>query len=146
MTFFVHVAWRVSSDWWDFLATLFGPVLIGLVVNIAVYLVNRLAIRLDLEPRRQELLNLIAGLEDESNGKYSKDVIAICFQACRPVSEFHLGEVGRQLESILSRRGVSRLQSFFRRWFGACCGLYSGLWIRNTRDGPCIFSSSGWEP
>ena len=140
MSFFVHVAWRVSSDWWGFLAALSGPVLIGLVVNVVVYLVNRLAIRFDLEPRRRELLNLIAGLEDESNGKYPKDVIAIVSKLADPHQSFTwerwADNWNRTVPSWLVAASI-----FFPTLFGACCGLYSGLWIAVPEMGPVFFQA-----
>ena len=66
------------------------------------------------------------------------------FKACRHNTEFHLGEVGRQLEqycSFVACRvrnpgsdvGWSMLRFVFR-------ALDS-----NTRDGPCSFSNRGWS-
>jgi small-conductance mechanosensitive channel len=140
ISFFVHVAWRIASDWWGVLAALSGPVLIGVVVNVVVYLVNRLAIRLDLEPRRQELLNLIAGLEDESNGKYSKDVIAIVSKLADPSQRFTWEKWADNWNNTVPSWRVAAA-ILVSTLLGAFCGLYSGLWIRIPEMGPVLFQT-----
>ncbi len=67
MAFFVHVTWRSASGWGEFVV---GTLVCGLVLLLvygAIYLLNQYAVRAQLEPRRQELLALQAGLEDDSN-------------------------------------------------------------------------------
>lgn len=140
MTFFVHLSLQLSSDWWIFLERLSGPVLIGLVVNVVVYLVNRLAIRFDLEPRRQELLNLVASLEDDSNGKDSKVVIAIVSKLADPTQNFTWEKwADNWNNTVPSWRVASAI--LIPTLVGACCGLYSGLWIRMPEMGPVLFQT-----
>lgn len=140
MTFFVHVAWRVSSDWWMFLERLSGPVLIGLVVNIVVYLVNRLAIHFDLEPRRQELLNLVVSLEEDENSTDSKDVIAIVSKLADPTRNFTWEKWADNWNNTVPSWRVAGA-ILVPTLVGACCGLYSGLWIRIPEMGPVLFQT-----
>jgi hypothetical protein len=59
MAFFAHIFWQAASVWWEFLGAL-GVSGVGLfVVYAAVYFVNQRAVRVQLEPRRQELLTLL---------------------------------------------------------------------------------------
>ena len=68
MAFFVHVSWLASSVWWEFLCitSFFGFVLF--IVYASIYYLNQRAVRVELEPRRQELLTLISSLGDETTG------------------------------------------------------------------------------
>jgi hypothetical protein len=63
LAFFAHVAWLESRDLWGFL----GPVLFVTVLYVGIYYLNQYAVRSQLEPRRQELLALLASLKDETN-------------------------------------------------------------------------------
>ncbi len=140
MSFFVHVAWRVSSDWWGFLAALSGPVLIGLVVNVVVYLVNQLAIRFDLEPHHQELLKLVASLEDDEDRPHSKDVIAMVSKLADPTRDFTWEKwADNWNNTVPSWRVVAAI--LVPTLLGAFCGLYSGLWIRIPEMGPVLFQT-----
>ncbi|WP_339736119.1 serine hydrolase domain-containing protein [uncultured Gimesia sp.] len=69
MAFNVHVSWLAASVWWEFLGTaaLFGFVLF--VIYASIYYLNQRAVRVDLEPRRQELLTLLSSLGDETTGE-----------------------------------------------------------------------------
>jgi hypothetical protein len=71
LVFFAHVAWRTSQDWLE-RAAFFG-FLSSFVVALYgwIYWLNQRAVRLQLEPRRQELLALVASLGDESTGDVS---------------------------------------------------------------------------
>lgn len=69
MAFFVHVAWLSSNRWWEFLAGVLFLGLFLLVVYGAIYLMNQRAVREQLEPRRRELLTLLASLSDEVVGR-----------------------------------------------------------------------------
>ncbi|MEM9645727.1 MAG: serine hydrolase domain-containing protein [Planctomycetota bacterium] len=75
LTFFLHVAWQSSSAWWEFAAfggflSLFLVVLYG-----SVYYINQRAVRSQLDPRRQDLVKLIASLEDDSTDVDDREVV-----------------------------------------------------------------------
>lgn len=61
LAFFVHAS--SSRDWLDLL----GPSLAVVASFAIVYYANQLAVRWQLEPRRQELLTLLASLNDETS-------------------------------------------------------------------------------
>jgi len=71
LAFFAHVTWLVSKDWLEALAGggfLFAFLLAGYSF---IYYLNQRAVRLQLGPRRQELLALLASLGDESIGEHA---------------------------------------------------------------------------
>jgi hypothetical protein len=69
LAFVVQVAWLHSRGWLDVLDHLAAPVIVILVTFCFVYWLNQHAVRSKLEPRRQELLTLLASLRDETTGK-----------------------------------------------------------------------------
>ena len=68
LAFFAHVAWLSRSGGW--LTTLFLVVVIVVAGSIiaVVHFLNQRVLRLELEPRRQELLTLLTSLRDETTG------------------------------------------------------------------------------
>ena len=69
--FFAHVIWLRSENWLDALgrSTIFIPFIITYSV---VYWANLYAVGKQLEPRRQELLTLLASLGDETTNEAGK--------------------------------------------------------------------------
>ena len=68
LAFFGQVAWVVrAGGWWTVLAVA-GMVAVEVLLFGGVYWVNQYAVRSQLEPRRQELQALRAGLKDTSEG------------------------------------------------------------------------------
>lgn len=65
MAFFIQTAWDMSITYFEFpiVVFFFGGIL--LYFYRGIYLLNQLAIRKQLEPRRQELLSLLVSLSDE---------------------------------------------------------------------------------
>lgn len=74
MAFFVQVSWQTTGVWWGcaMLATLGAGFLF--VLYGGVYRLNQLAVREQLEPRREQLSRLIDGLEGESSGGRPDDI------------------------------------------------------------------------
>jgi CubicO group peptidase (beta-lactamase class C family) len=66
LAFFADVTWRVSKDWLE--ALISGGSLSGIVLGLYsfIYYINQRAVRVQLEPRRQELLGLLKSLGDET--------------------------------------------------------------------------------
>jgi CubicO group peptidase (beta-lactamase class C family) len=64
LAFFGHVLWTVREMGWSIVP--FGAFLIGFEFAVlgGVYLLNQYAVRKELEPRRQELLGLLASLSE----------------------------------------------------------------------------------
>ena len=87
MAFFLHVAWQTSSVGWQsgLVAGFVGLLLFVLVAGFSglflfviygwVYRLNQRAVRDQLEPRRQDLLKLVASLEDENNSEEPSDIV-----------------------------------------------------------------------
>jgi CubicO group peptidase (beta-lactamase class C family) len=68
MAFFVQTAWLRHSGFWPFLFALAPLVLFLFALYGFVYWLNQRAVRTDLEPRREELLTLLATLGEEADG------------------------------------------------------------------------------
>jgi len=66
LVFFADVARRSSKNWWEAAAAFGLPASFVAALYFLIYCLNQYAVRAQLEPRRQELLALIAGLGDES--------------------------------------------------------------------------------
>ncbi len=72
LAFFAHVAWSLRSAGW-LEALIFFVLLAGFVLAIYsfIYYANQRAVRATLEPRREELLTLLASLGDETTSEVS---------------------------------------------------------------------------
>lgn len=66
LAFFFQVAWQ-TGGWWSGL----GATGFVVVLYWGIYLLNQFAVRRHLEPQRQELLKLLAGLKEESTTEVS---------------------------------------------------------------------------
>lgn len=78
LIFFAHTSWLARSGG-ELYALIFFLLLAGSLLAIYswVYSLNQRAVRLQLEPRRQELLTLLTSLEDETTGNSPQDQIAL---------------------------------------------------------------------
>ena len=65
MAFFVHVSWLSATNWWQFFVFLMPQGLLLFVVYAGTYFINLRTLKVDLEPRRIELLMLLSSLSDE---------------------------------------------------------------------------------
>ena len=71
LAFFAQVAWLNHSGFWPIALALVPFVLFLFVLYGFVYYLNQRAVRRELEPRRQELLTLLASLGDETDRRAS---------------------------------------------------------------------------
>jgi CubicO group peptidase (beta-lactamase class C family) len=71
LAFFTQVAWLRHSGFWPGTLALAPLVLFVAVLYGFVYYLNQRAVRCQLEPRREELLTLLASLGDETSGEQS---------------------------------------------------------------------------
>ncbi|MCA9015200.1 MAG: hypothetical protein KDA77_07690 [Planctomycetaceae bacterium] len=70
LVFFAHVSWLSRSGGWLFALLFFmGLALFLLALYSFIYYLNQRAVRVQLEPRRQELLTLLSSLGDETTGE-----------------------------------------------------------------------------
>jgi hypothetical protein len=69
LAFIGHVGWLTSIEWWATLG------IMGFIVPVmgSLYFLNQYAVRKRFEPRRQELLRLIASLEGDTAGVVGGD-------------------------------------------------------------------------
>lgn len=65
LAFILQVTWLHSHGWPDALAHLAPPVIVIFATYAFIYWLNQYTVRIKLEPRRQELLELISSLRDE---------------------------------------------------------------------------------
>ena len=68
LAFFAHDTLLRSKDWLDALGHA-GPFVVVFAVYYFLYWLNQYAVRTQLEPRRQELLTLLASLGDETTSE-----------------------------------------------------------------------------
>ena len=73
MAFFVHVSWMSAATWWQFPLILMPYSFFLLALYGGIYYFTQLAVRKDLEPRRHELLTLLASLGDETSHATNAD-------------------------------------------------------------------------
>ena len=71
LAFLAHLAWLDTRDWWETLGPHLGPMLMVVVFYGALYFLNKRVLRTQYEPRRQELLTLLASLRDETTSEVS---------------------------------------------------------------------------
>lgn len=71
LTFFADVSWRASKNWLEALGG--GGFLFVFVLTVYCFIdyINQRAVRLNLSPRRQELLALLASLGDDWTGEHA---------------------------------------------------------------------------
>lgn len=69
-----HVTWLKAEVWWDALGDV-NTAIAALCATIGVlYWLTQRAVRVDLEPRRRELLSLLAGLQEEVADECSEEL------------------------------------------------------------------------
>jgi CubicO group peptidase (beta-lactamase class C family) len=71
LAFFAQVAWLKHNGFWPIILALAPNVLFLLGLYGFVYYLNQRVVRRDFEPRRQELLTLLASLSDETTGQHA---------------------------------------------------------------------------
>ncbi len=144
MPFLLDTAWHTSSHWLEFV--LFGGFLMLFLVALywGLYRLNQNAVRRQLEPRRQDLLKLVASLEGETSDEDSGDIMELVSALANPVQNCGLSPDGK--------RWADNWNSIVPSWytvaaiilptlFGALCGLVSGLWLQIPDMGPTLFQT-----
>ena len=71
LAFFAHIAWLSSEDWLAALGYATFLFVFVLAIYSFIYYLNQNAVRTQLEPRRQELLALLASLNHETTSEVS---------------------------------------------------------------------------
>ncbi len=137
MAFFLHVAWRSSNEWWQFVifAGFWGLFL--LVVYGWTYRLNQRAVRKQLEPRHQDLLKLVTSLEGELTSEDSDDVIDLVSALSGPVRDCGLSSNWAENWNRIVPSWRVAVMIILPTLGGALCGLYSGLQFM----GPTLFQA-----
>ncbi|MCA9138813.1 MAG: beta-lactamase family protein [Planctomycetales bacterium] len=142
MAFFIQVSWNTSSSWWGFALQVFFLSLFVFVLYWGIYWLNQFAVRKDLEPRRQDLLKLVASLESESSGEESDEVVDLLTvfndraNNCRFGSEAWVANWNRIVPSWRVAMAI-----IVPTLAGAACGLFCGLILRIPEMGPVFFQT-----
>ncbi|WP_417392848.1 hypothetical protein [Gimesia sp.] len=78
LIFFAHVSWLSRGGGWQY-ALIFFVLLAGFLIAVYswVYVLNQRAVRLQLIPKREELLTLHASLQEEGTGEGTQNQIAL---------------------------------------------------------------------
>ncbi len=142
MAFFLHVSWNVFSTWWSFSLSVVFWSLFVLVIYGGIYWLNQHAVRKQLEPRRQDLLKLVASLESESSSEDSGHVVDLLTAFVDPSRSGNFsweGWAANWNQMIPSWRVAAAIM--IPTLLGAACGMYSGLWIRIPEMGPAFFQT-----
>lgn len=136
MAFFLHVAWQSASAWWDFaiMATLWSVFLA--VVYGSIYRLNQRAVRGRLEPRRQELVKLIASFEDGTTSADSCFADTISALA-DPALDCGWAQNWNRLIPSWREAAAITLATLG----GALGGLFCGLRYRIPEMGPVFFQA-----
>ncbi len=69
LAFFAHVAWLSRSGGWFTTLLLVVIIVVAGAIMAVVHFLNQRVLRLELEPRRQELLTLLTSLRDETTSE-----------------------------------------------------------------------------
>jgi hypothetical protein len=137
----LQVAWNGFSGWWGFglFAAYSGLFLV--VVYGGIYVLNQYAVRKQLEPRRQDLLKLIAGLEGDACDEDSGDIMELASSLAKPISS--CGRSSSWTEDwnriVPSWRVAAMI--LVPTLLGAMAGLYSGLKLQIDEMGPTLFQT-----
>lgn len=137
MAFFLQVAWETSSNWWEFVAFGGGLGLFLFVTYWATYLINQRAVRVRLEPRRQDLLKLIASLEKEDNSDDSGDIFELVTALTEPVWNCGLNSSWAENWNILIPSWRESLAVILPSLLGGFCGWQFPI----PEMGPVLFQS-----
>ena len=95
LAFLAHVSWLKSRDWLDALSDVNVFIILFLfALYYFIYYLNQRVLRTQYEPRRQELLALLASLKDETTSEVSGEypiLMSVKRVACSPRRMFIAG-------------------------------------------------------
>lgn len=137
LAFFFHVSWRTSSYWWEVVIMSLLGVVFLFVVYGWVYRLNQSAVRVQLEPRRQDLSKLLATLEGETTSVDSDEVAALVSTLAKPIGSCGQGSDWGRNWNVLIPSWREATAILFATLSGAICGL----WIPIPQMGPVFFRS-----
>ena len=139
MAFFLQVAWDTSSGWWEFVAVAGLLSLFLFVIYWGTYRLNQRAVRKQLEPRRQNLLKLVAGLESDASSEDFGDIMELVAALDHPIQDCGLNSSWAENWNRIVPSWRVAAVIILPTLGGALCGLYSGLRFRVYEMGPTLF-------
>lgn len=87
LAFFTQTFWGISDYWFEFLVSTAISFAFLFVIYGFIYWLNQYAVRKQLEPRRQELVALLASLRDEAVGEVTGEypiLMGVKHKTCSP--------------------------------------------------------------
>jgi hypothetical protein len=141
MAFFLDVAWNTSSSGWAFALVSACLGLFLFVIYGGIYRLNQRAVRIQLEPRRQDLLKLLASLEGEGSSEDSGDIMELASSFTNRIRDCGLNSNWAENWNriVPSWRAVAAI--ILPTLGGALCGLISGLHFQIRDMGPTLFQT-----
>lgn len=144
MAFFLQNAWDTTSTTQGFVAFSAFLGLFLFAIYGGTYLVNQRAVRLHLEPRRQDLRRLVDSLEEESHETDAGDLMELVSAITTPVKNCGLSPGWERWAENWNRIVPSwRVAAaiILPTLGGAFCGLYSGMKLQIYEMGPTLFQT-----
>ncbi len=141
MAFFLQIAWNRSSDWWGFVLSAGALGLFLFVIYGGTYRLNQRAVRQQLEPRRQDLLKLIAGLEGDASDEETGDIMELASSLAKPIGNCGLSANWAENWNLIIPSWRVAAMIVLPTVGGALLGLYSGLVWQIDDMGPTLFQT-----
>lgn len=145
MAFFLHVTWQITGVWWAFVILAGFPALFLLVIYGWIYRLNQSAVREQLEPRRQDLLKLVASLEAETTSEDSRDLFDLVSALADSDGNCGLNSSWAENWNRMIRRGAKRPRSLWPRWAERWAERIAGCGIGFPKWAPSSFNR-WWRP
>ncbi len=141
MAFFLQVAWNTSSGGWGFVLMAAFLGLFLFVIYGGTYHLNQRAVRNHLEPRRQDLLKLVASLQGEASSEDSGDIMELVSALANPVQSSGLNSNWAENWNRIVPSWRVAAVIVLPTLGGALCGLFSGLHFQIRDMGPTLFQT-----
>jgi CubicO group peptidase (beta-lactamase class C family) len=142
MAFFLQVAWNTSGGGWGFVVVAAFLGLFLFVIYGGTYRLNQRAVRNQLEPRRQDLLKLVASLEGEANSEDSGgDIMELVSALADPFQNSGLNSSWAENWNRIVPSWRAAAVIILPTLGGALCGLLSGLHFQIRDMGPTLFQT-----
>ncbi|MCG8651068.1 MAG: beta-lactamase family protein [Pirellulales bacterium] len=140
MAFFLQITWQSSSGWLEFVG--FTGCLCGFLVAVywGTYRLNQRAVREQLQPRRRDLLKLVASLESESTSEDSSDVVDLVSALNDPVTNCGLNTSWADNWNLIIPSWRTANLINLATAAGALCGLLVRKWVAGDETMPKLFA------
>jgi len=137
---FLHSSWNSSSNWWGFVLAVGGFGLFQVVAYGWYYRINQRVVRDQHEPRRRQLMKLVASLEGDSDGTDTDDVTELVSSLAGTD-----GNAGLSPNWDTWSENWNRIIPSWREvaiiLVPTLAGAFCGLWYPLAEAGPVFFQS-----